>query len=145
MEQEKVGIVVAKLAKEKGFNEWCNNYYLVAKQDINNHDNTPIYKKEQQFTINEKHKNSICSDDDNEYWDEYSAPPQSFLSDWLRIKYHIDVRVPINSLTCYFPMISLIDVDGTEGKGPAYKNYKSYEKAFDAGLYEALLLIKILK
>ena len=144
MEQKRVSILVAKLAKEKGFDEWCNCYYLLAKQDIYNTLGTSIeYKKGEHIRINEKHKNSICDDKNNEFWDEYSAPEQSFLSDWLRIKYHIDIRVAINSLTCYFPMIQLIDVDGTQMKGPTYKNHGSYGKAFDYGLYEALQLIKI--
>jgi hypothetical protein len=38
-------------------------------------------------------------------------------------------------------MITLIEVDGTQGKGPVYKNDKTYEKALERGLYEALKLI----
>lgn len=140
MKEEIVGKVVAKLAKEKGFNEWCNDSYTEAKCDI--YINKIVrFSKGYYYHEQEKHKNSIDGIDDSEYWISYSAPTQSFLKMWLRIRYHLDVRVAINSLTCYFPMISLIDIDGTQMKGPVYKNHKSYEKAMEAGLHEALLLI----
>ena len=150
MKQEIVGEIVAKLAKEKGFDEWCDDYYQKAKQDNYNHYGTSLeYKKGECVKVSGNHKNSITTSYNQEkigdydaYWEDYSAPTQSFLCDWLRVKYNIEVRVAINSLTCYFPMISIIDVDGTQMKGPAYKNYKSYEKAMESGLYEALNLIK---
>lgn len=150
MEQEIVGKIVAKLAKEKGFDEWCNNYYQCVKQDIYDDTYRTIlkYSKDYYEKVTGSHKNSISikySVNNGEYWEDYSAPTQSFLSDWLRIKFNLDIYVVINSLTCYFPMIQLIDIDGTKGKGPVYKNYGSYEKAFEAGLYEALLLVKYIE
>ena len=40
-------------------------------------------------------------------------------------------------------MNQIADVDGTKMSGPQYlKNYKTYEEAFEVGLFEALKLIK---
>jgi hypothetical protein len=141
MEEEKVGIDVAILAKEKGFDEWCDGCYIRAKKTIDDiFGKNVIHKGDYHEDNTTAHNNKHCIDD-NDYWETFSRPTQAFLVQWLRIKYHLDVRVAINSLTCYFPMIALIDIDGTQMKGPAYKNYGSYEKAMEAGLHEALLLI----
>lgn len=63
---------------------------------------------------------------------------------WLRDKYHIYCRVASNSLTCHFPMNSILDIDGDKMMGPRYdKNYITYEGALEVGLYEALKLINL--
>ena len=72
----------------------------------------------------------------------YEAPTQNMLKTWLRRKYHLNVRVASNSINTHFPMIELLEVGGTQLKGPAYnKNYKKYEDALEVGLFEALKLI----
>jgi hypothetical protein len=74
------------------------------------------------------------------------APRQEVLKQWLREKYHLYVRVAVNSISTYFPMIELAEVGGTQMKGPAYdKNYRTYEAALEVGLREALKLIEIPK
>ena len=76
-------------------------------------------------------------------FNEDIVPTQSLLQKWLRKKHFIKVRVASNSRTSHFPMTELLELDGTKGCGPSYlKNYKTYEKALEKGLYEALKLIK---
>jgi hypothetical protein len=70
-------------------------------------------------------------------------PTQSLLQKWLRDKFHLDVRVASNSLTCHFPIITLLEEGGCSGKGPKGQIiiYKTYEEALEIGLQEALKLI----
>jgi hypothetical protein len=120
MKETIIKFETAILAKEKGFNndlQWCGF--------------------------------APCSyDEKGNFWKNtfygIEAPTQSLLKKWLRDKYHLYVRVGTTSLTTHFPMIELVEVDGTRLKGPVYiKNYQTYEEGLEVGLFEALKLIKI--
>jgi hypothetical protein len=114
----------AKLAKEKGFDDWCSHFYgtYMGYNGLQNEDSSNKYNKE----------------------GNYAAPSQTELQAWLREKYHLYVHVATNSITTHFPMIQLAEVGGTQMKGPVYlKNYPTYEEALEVGLVEALKLINI--
>ena len=118
--EKRISFETAKLAKEKGFNDYiCSTDFYTPDGAL------------------------LCNDFQ---YSEFSflAPKQELLKQWLRNKYHLYVRVATNSLTCHFPMIELVDVDGTQLRGPVYiKNYQTYEEALEVGLESALKLINL--
>lgn len=118
MIEKRVSFETAKLAYEKGFDEFecVTDFY------------TP-----DGVLISNEYKNTMF---------KCIAPRQEVLKQWLREKYHMYVKVATTSLTTHFPMIELAILGGTHLRGPAYdKNYKTYEEALEVGLYEALKLI----
>lgn len=124
MYNEPIKEETAKLAKLKGFDEWCADFYGTYAGYVGMHhdDNSNKYNK----------------------GENCSAPSQTELQAWLRVKYHLYVHVATNSITTHFPMIQLAEVGGTQMKGPAYdKNYRTYEEALEVGLFETLKLIQI--
>lgn len=125
MKEQLISFETAKLAKEKGFGVGFTTQYCYSSDNdglhIANFDNAVKTKPDELFL----------------------APTQSLLQKWLREKYHLFVCVAHNSLESHFPMIQLLDIDGSLLKGPPYlKNYKTHEEALEIGLQEALKLKK---
>jgi len=138
MKEELIAFDTAKLAKEKGFNIPCNDFY-----DL--YDNP-----------NNKNLSYSLKDNWNDY-KSYSAPTQSLLQKWLRehVEIEIYVRPSFKTLdkyiVCYMKwrddrkfrqqyfIIPLNDNSVPEG---THQDFNSYEDALEAGLYEALKLIK---
>ena len=137
MEEHKISIETAKLAKEKGFNLTVTSYY----SGLN------IYLDEVRFNYNDKtigdspmHKRNAGL---------YSAPTQSLLQKWLREVYNIQLcLVPIyggnkiqgkqTGWLCYTPH----NDEDFNGLPSISVSHYSYEDALEAGLQEALKLIK---
>jgi hypothetical protein len=132
MKEQLVTFDTAKLAKEKGFDESCNDYY-----DFN--------KKIQGFAYyefdreNSNLKTSLANA-------KYSAPTQSLLQRWLREVHNIYVNV--NPIT-------LNDGKPLHSRSYPHKYHYSiypfargthkntYEEALEIGLQEGLTLIKL--
>lgn len=126
MEEQLISFKTAKLAKEKGFyfltlwSYWMDNKKLIIT------DMTPDYQFPEEV---EKYKK----------WERYMAPTQSLLQKWLREECEIFVAVRIPENGTYKYQSSVLS-------GPSWYNsdyYNTYEEALEAGLKEALKLIKI--
>lgn len=132
-----ITIRTAKLAREKGFNLYSPAFYGCDEPHGGGPPNSFMQKtwyRPEDVDREETQEGTMC----------YEAPTQNMLKTWLRRKFHLNVHVACNSITTYFPMIELLEVGGTQLKGPAYdKNYKEYEDALEVGLFEALKLIQI--
>ena len=132
MKEELITFETAKLAKEKGFDEVTDiNYY----EDYN-------YKLESNF-------NGLKHSDGNNYF--ISAPTQSLLQKWLRDKHNIhiqcEVRVTYGEYKKSFVNLYQMNVFTISGDMKNHTtftgNYNTYEEALEAGLVEALKLIKL--
>ena len=133
MKEQLVSHEVAKLAKEKGFKEFCNKYYDLDSR----YKNKPVL-----FDGN------IISD--GYYHDDYFiAPTQALLQKWLREKtddwMHIQIGTQSNVFWRYkiFKLAnpnSTIDIS-THLLFNSKAVYNTYEKALDEALINALNLI----
>lgn len=125
MKDELVGIVIAKLAKDKKFDiqtekYWCN-YYIGEP-----------HNKWKLLPFSELSLN----------WAEYPAPTQSLLQRWLRETHEIHVEViskkyKTKVATC-IPRTFKYIINGTY----SLTVYNTYEDALDEGLLQGLQLIK---
>ena len=125
MEEKIIEFKTAKLAKEKGFNLKCKNWY------------------DQTETLNpcKGIRGAMC------YTNEGYAPTQNFLKDWLRKFYNLDVEVIVYTKPHY--CVSIVDNDSfvhnIENNNPFLEDgplaFLTYEDAFEAGLLKALSLI----
>ena len=147
MEDKLVSYEVARLAKEKGFDEKCSfSYKEVNPVEVYQHQDKKYnnsYKKE---WVNTTRKNS---DMVNAIVSRYSAPTQSLLQKWLRDKHEIHVFiipcVPY-SFSKYkdLGVIWIYDIYKpllVEYECSDKREFVSYEDALDACLYECLGLI----
>ena len=148
MKEQIISFETAKLAKEKGFNIQCINYYF---EDGEFRENTltgtnGYYGDEYLFTFNEflenwnnkwltKKNGDRCfgCNKTKGYFETYSAPTQSLLQKWLREKCNIHITIWYNELTEKYRIDTPENLDGIE--------YSTYEQALGKGLYEALKLI----
>ena len=129
MEEDLVGIEVAKLAKQKGFNIRTIKGFDLIGLDINI---SNIYRKirpEVPLNFN-NHK-------------AYSRPTQALLKKWLREIHNIQVYVHPYSLNQNHKMVGgigfyevVVDKAVTTWSG-----YNTYEEALEVGLLEALKLL----
>ena len=138
MEEQLISFETAKLAKEKGFNEFSNNLYSLMSENL---------------IKDSKNKNSDSDDKHREY-KFVSVPTQSLLQKWIREVHNIEIlinRIPpeavlasknngkniLNNYSYY--VWSLNNNPRIANKG-SFKN--TYEEALEVGLQEALKLIK---
>jgi len=137
MTETLISFEIAKLAKEKKFNENTDFYYRKnGKLDhAQYYDITP-----NNLTINE---NWMSGDDEN-LSKICTAPTQSLLQRWLREKHHIHIRIDDsdtkgdeNSMR-YYPVVLPIGKESIY-LGDVWKD--TYEEALEVGLEEALKLI----
>ena len=131
MKEELISFETAKLAKEVGFECSVSSYYKNGK----------LKHKRFSTNVNGKEEQAI--------WDIFgfeiiAAPAQSLLQRWLREKYKLHIHIADLGLCMWSFMITELSVDGTQSKGGdlGKKNYNTYEQALEAGLLEALKLIK---
>ena len=122
MEEQIISFETAKLAKEKGFDAYCNCWYFIGNKDqieeypkyyrekcLKNYqeiDRQLIYKAiggQHGKTINQKFNNEI------DLLNVIAAPTQSLLQKWLREEHNIYIEVNIknvNSVQKFFFSIS---------------------------------------
>ena len=126
MKENSVGFFVAKLAKEKGFPQEPNRRkvpYYNYKGEFNG-DVTDFLRK-------------YLREEDTSDVESVSAPTQSLLAKWLREKHNIHLiaykNINIDGYDwCYITTDGITNIN----------SYKTYEEALEAGLQEALKLIK---
>lgn len=134
MDDQLVGFEVAKLAKTLGFDECCEAVFF-----INSDDNSKIREVfNSEFWVGDE------TDDELIY-----RPTQSLLARWFRKVHVLDILVEklIGGGSGFDEVYScnVYRITGTEGdfnKQVRYV-YDTYELALEAGLLEALKLIKI--
>ena len=156
MKEQLISFETAKLAKEKGFDILCFNYYfedgefkenILTGQNGYYGDDYEVEFEEFLENWNDKtltNKNGGrcfgCSKNKG-YLETFSAPTQSLLQKWLREKYRIDVFVnpfkdhqaDVNDEIVYKYCI------WNNSIGAEFN--QTYEKALEKGLQEALKLI----
>jgi len=125
IQEQIISFVVAKLAKEKGFDCECENYYDVPRYTIYNNDTKEF--------LHRKYNN--CKGYDSYYTtNQYKAPTQSLLQKYLREVHKIDIAI------IYFDKGFLYSVKDRFTKANSYKveYIDTYEEALEIGLQEAL-------
>ena len=131
MEDTRVTFETAKLAKEKGFDIPTIQYYTIKG-----------YCTESEGYMTERYAESNWNNGMGSYptrTEEVScsAPTQSLLAKWLREKHNIHLiaykNINIDGYDwCYITTDGITNIN----------SYKTYEEALEAGLQEALKLIK---
>lgn len=125
MKEQLISFETAKLAKEKGFTEPCENWYNFSRLLLENCPQKTYPSNDRKFP-------------------SYSAPTQSLLQKWLREKHGIHVTV-------YFCSKNEYDVSVGKSKYPCMHHdliyepkrfYSTYEQALEIGLKTALELIE---
>ena len=123
MTEQLISFETAKLAKEKGFEDRVNNAFYTFKGKLNSGKLLQTYN----FT-----KNGEGCD----------APTQSLLQKWLREEKEVVVLIGLQGTDNEFT--TTIDYDFKDGDSTTiyvWGYYKTYEKALEKGLKEALKLI----
>lgn len=136
MEEQLISFETAKLAKEKGFNGTCYNFYP-------DWDNSDLKNCFEVGVSNTKDKSLIRG-----YGDILLVPTQSLLQKWLREVYNIDIMImpfqdAIDSNIILYQYFVLSDCsleeynDGFNRR----KCYNIYEESLEKALQESLKLI----
>lgn len=164
MKENIVTFQVAKLAKEKGFDEYClfvwneenleepyyyaENYEMICRR-IHYYGDIPLINN----SYIEKYAAYVEKDEvTEEVYELIAAPTQTSLQKWLRDKHRISVCVDFrHSKTYKIEGINSVDYDVniyTLSGGDAFKTIKlsqirdNYEEALEIGLFNALQLIQ---
>ena len=151
MKDELISFETARLAKEKGFKERVIHGYVV-KSEL-----STIKEGSLQNCYHLEDYGDTTTIDWNNYIGRFvtnvSAPTQSLLQRWLRDIHGLHlIIIPMVTMTYTFKLMSVwrkdFHPDDLVIETPPYKgvdafDYDDYEKALEAGLQEALKLIKI--
>lgn len=135
MEEQLISLETAKLAKEKGFDWECNCVFFEDGID----DDLLYYEASAGKTQNSLLEEHYFSCDDKPFC---TAPTQSLLQKWLREVHKIDVYSTWGTYlekTVWYFYNSKISIGATFS---SKKHWNTYEEALEAGLFEALNLIK---
>ena len=123
IEEQYVSFETAKLAKEKGFDEEINSFYVTVEGGCTYLCFTSFFgwMKDTYNNCELEELNSKC---DERY---LSAPTQSLLARWLREKHKLFIEVTVD----------FKNADYANNK----EEFHSYEKVMEDGLQEALKLL----
>jgi hypothetical protein len=141
MTEELINFETAKLAKEKGFDYWCRGGYLQRCKIYKDcYDETFILVRECDYLtkipLHEPY---------------YDAPPQALIQRWLREKQGINIFMTFKpNIKKWDFMPYFMNMNGKEYAKYDYeyltkhndRRYDTYEEALEAGIFEALALIK---
>lgn len=137
MTEQLISFETAKLAKEKGFNEYSKYIYCNHGLCYFDEETLYIYDKDLNYI-------NVIYDCNEKYDIEWiiQAPTQSLLQKWLREVHNIDFVIG----TGIYPRISnkwlTVILSPTDEMPIQLKGYKNtYEEALEQGLLEALKLI----
>ena len=125
MEEQLISFETAKLAKEKGFYQEPNRRKV------------PYYNYKGEFNgdVTDWLRKYLREEDTSDV-ESVSAPTQSLLAKWLREEHNIHLiaykNINIDGYDWCF-----ITTDGITN----INSYKTYEEAYEIGLYQALLLL----
>jgi hypothetical protein len=150
MKDELISFETAKLAKEKGFNLYCINFYKKEKKNSPDYLTTGIdYNSNRDIEWDwnllggpSGNLVKIYPYPNNPKGEVYSAPTQSLLQRWLRESHSIEVIV--KSWKFEEKIIYLYSAQEIT-KSSTYrfeKGRSTYEEALETGLVEGLKLIK---
>ncbi len=137
MKEERISLVTAKLAKEKGFDVGCNGSYT---EFLKTHksDNPSFAMKKGEIEFDGSFyftNNSPMSDFSNENYTMYSAPTQSLLQKWLREKHGLILWIEFTGVENLKWVYIIFGI-------PREYMGNSYEECLEVGLQKALELIK---
>lgn len=147
MKEQKISFETAKLAKEKGFNLWCEKQYVETLE------HTLDCGRGDVITFPYQYPRVIITGKLTEWDINYGfAPTQSLLQKWLREEYNCIVEVVFQYSVAYtggkIKYFSTVDYYGkdmenaiTEDADFRSKLYNTFEEALEVGLQEALKLI----
>lgn len=138
MTEEIAGFETAKLAKEKGFNEYCTAVYqqdetlrFISYWEGANEEQEGVIKND---AIHDIYGDQICT-----------APTQSLLQTWLRRYHHIHLLVELDQtmepkfcFSVYQYKIGQSVYKNLLGLAPYSELFYTYEKAIEDGLLWAL-------
>ena len=151
MKDEIVSYEVAKLAKEKGFDEFCDTSYTHYLKDGGGEFHDTQYKKgDVHFNKrgilrgNNSHHDKYESD----FYEICSAPTQSLLQRWLREIHKAHIELNAQGSWTYTLSFRYIDGNGkhwvhTHKEDGVYVYFKTYEEALEKGLEISLNLIEL--
>lgn len=126
--EDYVSLEVAKMLKEKGFNEYCGAYYHLNWDDMT---------EEERFEIAPSHN---FRNRNNGY--RVGAPTLYEAQKWLRSAKGLHIEVSYMSKNYWIYEILTIPNHDLIGLSDRMNvNYMSYEEALTAGIHEALILI----
>lgn len=140
MQEELITFETAKLAKEKGFNIDCLNYYTLKYSKAPYIEQGIEYQSDRyiefDWNLNKESSKQIKAPYPNQYHEsQCSAPTQSLLQKWLREVHNIDIEIIIGQSN-YYHCIMLNKVPNKNSD-----KYKTYEECLEVGLQEGLKLI----
>ena len=120
--EQYVTFETARMLKKAGFDALCNSMY----------------------TDNGFGWSDLDKVNYNEYKTSYSRSTQSLAVRWLREVHniHLFVNYFFEDNMWFYVTVDLTESDEVKGIHPNESNYESYEEALEAGLQEALKLIK---
>jgi len=118
---------VAKLLKEKGFDEPCMGYY-----------HTIVYHANEK----EIYLSALCEKNSSWMGDCISAPTHQMAMAWLREVYHIHIDIGYDDLDWYWNIISIADDISPEDRPKMVKCgtacHRTYEQAVESALKYSL-------
>lgn len=125
MKEQLVSFEVAILAKELGFSETCSYMYKVEEGE------EPV--------LLPSSTNAIGG-----FFSTYQVPTQSLLQKWLREVFKVLVNVaPIDAWDCWgYTLLGEDAMQPFRKLDLQYNEYPTYEEALEAGLLEALKILK---
>ena len=138
MEETLVGLEVAKLLKENGFQEFCFYYY-----DKNGKINEPFLENGSSKDVEFKVTLTDLLENHNyiyNYYLTYSAPTLSLAQKWLREVHNIHIIIDFNPTkdnNWYYCVLNI----ATNTPNSSSETFVSYEEALEESIKQALLLI----
>ena len=140
MEEQLIIFETAKLAKEKGFKEWCTTAYINRSYLCEYHIADIYYKYtcKEDFPLVKDCVSFLVPR--SEPW--FKAPTQSLLQKWLREVHDIHIVVYIFKPEDKNKYCCDIVSDKFEENLEDDQNFDTYEEALEQALYQALELIK---
>lgn len=138
MEETLVSLEIAKLLKEKGFQQLCFYYYdkdgKINEPFLENGSSTDVDFKVSLTDLLENHNFKY------NYYTAYSAPTQSLTQKWIREVHNIHIIIDFNPTKdngWYYCMVNII----TNIPNFSNETFASYEEALEEGIKQALQLI----
>lgn len=144
MEETLISFKTAQLAKEKGFDISNETLYTEQGEVLYSHITESFYgvskiETKSDYYVNDKFPYIVETDSKTKFCVVCYAPTQALLQKWLREKHNIHIQIDWEDWGCWEAFIVLNNFfrSGIENNGK-----QTYEEALEAGLYEALTLIK---
>lgn len=128
--EDYVSLEMAKLLKEKGFNEYCGAYYHLNWEDMT---------EEERFEAAPSHD---FRNKDNGY--RVGAPTLYEAAKWLREVHNIHVMIGVDDLGWWYQLYDCSEdgrMEETNNFSGSVACQKSYEEALNNGIFDALKLI----